>query len=67
MSCCMYSAAQHLCRPNDPWDDDGDDYDGGNDDRNDDVMYDGGEIRDLLKDLFLWKYLTLLTYEMRVS
>ena len=36
---------------NDPWDDDGDDYDRGNGDRNDDVMDDGDEIRDLLKDL----------------
>ena len=36
---------------NDLWDDDGDDYDRGNDDRNDDVMEDGDEIRDLLKDL----------------
>ena len=36
---------------NDPWDADGDDYDRGNDDRNDDVMDDGDEIRDLLKDL----------------
>lgn len=38
---------------NDPWDDDGDDYDRGNDDRNDDVMDDGDEIRDLLRILFV--------------
>ena len=35
----------------DPWDDDGGDYDHGNDDRNDDVMDDGDEIWNLLKDL----------------